>query len=299
MRMGDQAMPAPLGGQMAEPRSPGTHELALRRLLRHRLGRIGLVVVLLLLIIALAAPLLAPYDPTAQDYDAMLDAPSWVHPFGTDDIGRDILSRVIFGMRVSLEVIGVSGSVALAFGSGLGLITGYFGGWVDHVVMRVMDGLLAFPMLVLALAVIAVLGPNLMNAIVAIGIVNIPGFVRLVRGQVLTVRRLDYVQAARALGASDWRIITFHIWPKVAGHVIVYGSLRASAALITESSLAFLGLGAQPPTPSWGSMLADSMQHWDAWWMGLFPGVAIFIAVLSLNFLGDGLRDALDVRIQG
>ncbi len=294
----EQVVPASFV-EAAEPPSPGAAARALRRLLGHHLGRLGLLVLLLMAVAAIAAPLLAPYDPTMQDYDAMLDGPSWVHLFGTDDIGRDILSRIIYGTRVSLEVIGVSVSVALVLGSAIGLVTGYVGGWVDHVVMRVMDGLLAFPMLVLALAVIAVLGPDLLNAIIAIAVVNVPGFVRLVRGQVLAVRQLDYVQAARALGAPDSRIILFHIWPKVVGHVIVYASLRASAALITESSLAFLGLGAQPPTPSWGSMLADSMQHWDAWWMSIFPGAAIFIAVLALNFLGDGLRDALDARIPG
>jgi len=282
----------------AAPRSAGAYRMAFRRLLRHKLGRIGLFVLVLMAVVAIAAPLIAPYDPTEPFYEALLSPPSWAFPLGTDEIGRDILSRIIYGTRISLEVIVISVAAALIFGSLIGIATGYAGGWADHVVMRVMDGLQAFPMLVLALAVIAVLGPDLVNAIIAITIVNIPGFVRLVRGQVLVVRQMDHVQAARCLGAPDWRIIAYHIWPKVIGHVIVYASLRASAALLTESSLAFLGLGAQPPEPSWGQMLSTSMQHWDAWWMSLFPGIAIFVAVLSLNFLGDGLRDSLDVRIQ-
>lgn len=279
------------------PRSAGTWALALHRLLRHQLGRLGLAVVLLMAAVAIAAPLIAPYDPTEPFYDALLEPPSWAFLLGTDEIGRDILSRIIFGTRVSLQVIVVSVAAALVVGSAIGVATGYAGGWADHITMRVMDGLQAFPMLVLALAVIAVLGPKLVNAIIAITIVNIPGFVRLVRGQVLVVRQMDHVQAARCLGASDLRIVALHIWPRVVGHVIVYASLRASAALITESSLAFLGLGAQPPQPSWGAMLATAMQHWDAWWMSLFPGIAIFVAVLALNVLGDGLRDALDVRL--
>jgi peptide/nickel transport system permease protein len=281
----------------AERESIGAYRLAWRKLLRHKLGRIGLAVFLLLTAVAITAPLLAPYDPTAISYDAILSPPGWHNPLGTDDVGRDILSRVIFGARVSLEVITVSILSAIFVGSGLGMIAGYLGGWIDPVIMRVMDGMLAFPMLVLALGIVAVLGPDLLNATIAIAIVNVPGFARLVRGQVLSVRQMDYVQAARALGAPDWRIMLHHIWPKVAGNVIVYASLRASAALITESSLAFLGLGAQPPTPSWGGMLATAMQYWDAWWMSVFPGAAIFIAVLGLNFLGDGLRDALDVRM--
>ncbi|MBM3480331.1 MAG: ABC transporter permease, partial [Alphaproteobacteria bacterium] len=165
-------------------------------------------------------------------------------------------------------------------------------------VMRVMDGLLAFPILVLALAIVAVLGPDLVNAMIAIAIVNVPGFARLVRGQVLSIRELEFVQAARALGASDLRIMLRHILASVVGNVVVYASLRASTALITESSLSFLGLGAQPPTPTWGGMLATGMQYWDAWWMSVFPGLAIFLSALALNFLGDGLRDAMDSRQQ-
>jgi peptide/nickel transport system permease protein len=271
--------------------------MAAHRLFRHRLGRLGLIVLAALVVIASVAPLVAPYDPTEIYYESILSAPSMTHWLGTDDVGRDLLSRLIYGSRVSFEVIGISISGAIVAGSALGMVSGYIGGWVDRVVMSVMDGMLAFPMLVLALGIISVLGPSLMNAAIAITIVNVPGFARLVRGQVLVVRGLDYVQAARALGARDLRIIVHHIWPKVAGNVVVYASLRGSAALITEASLAFLGLGVQPPIPSWGGMLTTAMQYWDAWWMSVFPGGAICITVLALNFIGDALRDALDVHL--
>lgn len=270
---------------------------AIRRFFRHKLGRLGFSVLALLILCAVLAPVIAPYDPTDAHYDVTLSAPSWSHLFGTDNIGRDVLSRVMYGAQISLQVILLSIAGAIVFGSLIGMISGYFGGWVDHVIMRIVDGMLAFPMLILALAIVSVLGPSLVNAILAITIVNIPGFARLVRGQVLSVRQMDYVQAARCIGAPGWRIMLHHIWPMVIGNVIVYSSLRASAALITEASLAFLGLGAQPPAASWGSMLTVAMQYWDAWWLSLFPGAAIFIVVLALNFLGDGLRDALDVKL--
>ncbi len=275
----------------------GVNARAWAKLRRHRLGMAGLVLLGLIVLCAIFAPLIAPYDPTEVYYEALMVPPSAEFWLGTDEIGRDILSRLIYGARVSLEVVIVSILIALAIGSFIGLVSGYVGGRVDSVIMRIMDGLLAFPLLVLALGIIAVLGPSLLNATIAIAVVNIPGFARLVRGQVLVVRELDFVQAARALGGGHLRIMLKHIWPNVAGNVIVYASLRASSALITESSLAFLGLGAEPPTPSWGQMLSTAMEYWDAWWMSVFPGLAIFIACLAFNFLGDGLRDALDARI--
>jgi peptide/nickel transport system permease protein len=270
---------------------------ALRRLLRHRLGAFGLIVCAGVAVMALFASVLAPFDPATSYYDAILSPPSWHYLFGTDELGRDVLSRIIYGAQVSLQITAVAIVSAVIAGSLLGTLSGYIGGWVDDAIMRICDGMLAFPMLVLALGIIAVLGPGITNAMIAIMIVNIPSVARLVRAQVLTVRQLDFVIAAEALGASDVRIMVRHIWPSVVGDVIVYASLRASAALITESSLAFLGLGAQPPTPSWGQMLASAMQYWDAWWLSLFPGLAIFITVLALNFLGDGLRDLLDTRL--
>jgi peptide/nickel transport system permease protein len=267
------------------------------RVVRHPLGRIGLALFLILLVCAVAAPVISPFDPAAQDYDFLLSPPGAQHWFGTDDLGRDILSRVIYGTQTSFEVMLSSIAAALIFGVPLGLITGYFGGWLDDILMRIMDALLAFPTLILALAIVAALGPGLVNAIIALAIVNVPAFARLVRGQVLSLRDLEFVQAARAVGMTDLRVLAGHVWPSVRGNVIIYASLRASTALITESALSFLGLGVQPPTPSWGTMLAVSMQYFDDWWMGVFPGVAVFLAVLSLNFLGDALRDSLDSRL--
>lgn len=287
---------------LAEPavvksRSNGRLAIAIRRFARHRIGMFGLFTILVIVVCALFAPWLAPYNPSSINYEAMIAPPSAEHWLGTDEIGRDILSRLIYGARVSLQIVSVSIVLSLAIGGAIGLVSGYMGGYVDSVIMRVMDGLLAFPLLVLALGVIAVLGPDLINAIIALAVVNVPGFARLVRGQVLSVRERDFVQAARAIGARDLRIMIKHVWPSVAGNVIVYASLRASTTLIAESSLAFLGLGAEPPTPTWGQMLATAMEYWSAWWMSFFPGLAIFFAALAFNFLGDGLRDAMDVRL--
>lgn len=291
-------MSAPALPRAAAPASEGAFLRAMRRLAGHRLGCVGLAVATLVAFAAAFAPWISPYDPAGIDYEAILSPPDAKYWLGTDEIGRDILSRIILGAQVSVQVVFLAIALAFVAGSLIGLASGYFGGIVDDVVMRIMDGLLAFPILVLALAIVAVLGPDLINAMIAIAIVNVPGFARLVRGQVLSIRELEFVQAARALGASDLRIMLRHILPSVIGNVIVYASLRASTALITEASLSFLGLGAQPPTPTWGGMLATGMQYWDAWWMSVFPGLAIFLSALALNFLGDGLRDALDSRLQ-
>lgn len=262
------------------------------RFFRSPLGLFGGGILIVMVLAAVFAPIVAPYDPAEVHWDFIQVPPSSQFWFGTDEIGRDVFSRIVYGARVSLWIVGLSISFALVIGSVIGLISGYAGGRIDNVIMRINDAVLAFPMLILALGIIAVLGPSLFNAILAIAVVNIPGFARVVRGQVLSVRELEYVEAARSLGAGRSRILFRHIWPYVSGNVIIYGSLRASAALITESALAFLGLGAQPPTPTWGSMLATAMQYWDAWWMSVFPGMAIFLAVLALNFAGDALLDA-------
>jgi peptide/nickel transport system permease protein len=278
------------------PRPQPIWRTRLNGIWRHRLGRIGSLALTGLLLAALGADWLAPNDPNEIHYDFILSAPDTRFWFGTDELGRDILSRVLFGARVSLQVVAAAVLVSLAVGAAIGLVAGYVGGKVDELLMRVMDGLMAFPALVLALAIVAVLGPDLVNAMIAIAVVNIPGFARLVRGETLVVRGLDYVQAARAMGASPTRIMMRHIWPTVSGNVLVYASLKASAALITESALSFLGLGVQPPTPSWGYMLATGMQYSQAWWMSIFPGLAIFITVLGLNLVGDATRDVIDPR---
>ncbi|HEV7257187.1 MAG TPA: ABC transporter permease [Bosea sp. (in: a-proteobacteria)] len=286
--------PSPVPEQRA-PRSPGA--IILRRILTSWQGQFGVVVLALIVTLGLLAPWIAPYSPTDIDPDAFSMPPSAAHWFGTDEIGRDVLSRVLHGATVSLQVVVFAIGLALIVGSALGLVSGWLGGRWDALIMRVMDAFLAFPLLVLALSIVAVLGPDLMNAMLAIAITKMPGFARLVRAEVLSLREVDYVVAARAAGASPSRILSRHIWPNVSGNVIVYGSLSASQALITESALSFLGLGVQPPTPSWGYMVATGIQFYQSWWMSFFPGLAIFMTVLALNFLGDAVRDAFDARL--
>jgi peptide/nickel transport system permease protein len=269
---------------------------ALRRFFKHRLAVAGLVFLGIVILAAIFAPLVAPHDPEEIFWDAVKMPPSAQYLLGTDEIGRDILSRLIYGGRVSFTIVFGSIAIALVVGATTGLISGFVGGWVDTVIMRIIDGMLAFPTLILALGIITVLGPNLFNAMLAIAITNVPDFARLVRGQVLLVREQDFIQAARAMGANNFRIMAFHLWPSVVGNVIVYASLRTSGALLSESSLAFLGLGVAPPTPTWGQMLATSLSYISYWWLGVFPGLAIFLAVLAFNFVGDGVRDALDAR---
>lgn len=271
----------------------------LRDLARHRLGQVGLVIVTLLIAVAILAPWIAPYDPAAIDWDAILMPPSARYWFGTDEIGRDIFSRILWGTRVSVYIVVLSIVIAMVIGSIIGLIASYAGGWLDGLLMRIMDGLLAFPMLVLALGIIAVLGPDLNNAVIAIALVNVPSFARLVRGVGLTIRNQEYIAAATTYGASPARIMLRHFLPNASGQIIVFASLKASTALITESALSFLGLGVQPPTPSWGNMMAIGLDYLAYWWMSVFPGLAIFITVLGLNFLGDAVRDVMDPRLQG
>jgi peptide/nickel transport system permease protein len=264
------------------------------RVFRHRLGMIGGTVIVLLVLAAVLAPVISPHSPYEINYESFLQPPSWVHPFGTDELGRDILTRVLYGSQASLQVMAISIIGALLIGSAVGVISGYFGGWLDEILMRIVDGLLSFPAIVLALAIVAALGPSLTNAIIAIAIVNVPDFARLVRGQVIAIRSFEYVQAAKAIGLSPVRLMWRHVWPSVRGSVIIYSTLKAAQAIITESALSFLGLGVQPPQPTWGSMLSTAMRYGDQWWMSVFPGLAIFVTVLALNLLGDALRDVLD-----
>lgn len=270
---------------------------ALRLFLRHRGGVIGSVIVLLFTGIAIFADVLSPYDPLAQDLVRRLEPPSAAHWLGTDDFGRDVLSRVLHGSRVSLRLGLVAVAVALLFGGTLGLLAGYYGGWFDLIVMRVMDLMLAFPSILMAIVVVAILGPSLTNAMIAVGIMAVPQYARIVRASVLSVRGLEYVQASRALGAADPRILVRAILPNVAGPIIVTASLGLATAILDAAGLSFLGLGAQPPTPEWGSMLSQGRELiLVAPWVLTAPGVAVFLAVLGFNLVGDALRDLLDPR---
>jgi peptide/nickel transport system permease protein len=268
---------------------------ALRRLLRRKGAVVGLVVLALFIAAAVLAPLIAPYDPNAQTWTAVRRAPSAAHWFGTDDVGRDVLTRVIYGARASLMAGIVSVGIALAIGVPLGIVSGYLGGFIDALLGRITDAMLACPFLILAIALAAFLGPSLRNAMIAIGITTTPILLRLTRGQVMAVKVEDYVEAARAVGNPRWRIAIFHILPNILPALLVQATLSIAAAIIAEAALSFLGLGQQPPAPSWGSMLNSAQRFLvNAPWMAVWPGLAIFLTVLSLNLLGDGLRDALD-----
>lgn len=270
---------------------------ALRRLLARRTAVFGLVVVVLMALFAVFAPWIAPFDPLATSFAMVRKAPSGANWFGTDEVGRDLLSRVIWGGRASLAAGVISVTIAVGVGVPLGMLAGYVGGAVDAVVSRITDAMLAIPFLILAIALAAFLGPSLGNAMIAIGITATPIFVRLARGQVLAVRAEDYVEAARAVGNPPARILLRHILPNILPPVIVQATLAIAAAIIAEASLSFLGLGQQPPAPSWGSMLNTAQRFLtQAPWMAVFPGLAIFVTVLAFNLLGDGLRDALDPK---
>ncbi len=275
--------------------SPGRR--ALRRLLRRRTAVIGAGVVLFFVIVALLAPWIAPYDPIQTSWTTIRKPPSALHWFGTDENGRDMLSRVIWGARASLMAGVISVSIALAIGVPVGMVAGYVGGWVDAVISRVTDAMLACPFLILAIALAAFLGPSLGNAMIAIGITATPIFVRLTRGATMAVKVEDFVEAARAVGNPHRRIAVRHILPNIVAPLIVQATLAIAAAIIAEASLSFLGLGQQPPSPSWGSMLNTAQRFIEqAPWMAIFPGLSIFVVVLAFNLFGDGLRDALDPR---
>src|ERR1700722_5028393 len=270
---------------------------ALRRLVRRKGALVGLAVIALFVAVAVLAPLLAPYDPAAQGWTLVRKPPSSAHWFGTDEVGRDILSRVIFGARASLLAGVISVCIALGIGVPLGLTAGYLGGFVDALLSRLTDAMLACPYLILAIALAAFLGPSLGDAMIAIGVATTPVFLRLTRGQVMVIKVEDYVEAARAVGNPRWRIALVHILPNIMPALAVQASLSIAAAIIAEASLSFLGLGQQPPDPSWGSMLNAAQRFLsNAPWMALWPGLAIFLTVMSFNLLGDGLRDALDPR---
>ena len=270
---------------------------ALRRLLRRKGAIFGLIVIALFVALAIFAPLISPYDPNIQSWTAVRKAPSALHLFGTDDVGRDNFSRVIYGARASLLAGVISVAIALAAGVPFGLIAGYVGGWIDALISRITDAMLACPFLILAIALAAFLGPSLQNAMIAIAVTTTPRFVRLTRGEVMAVKVEDYVEAARAIGNPRWRIALFHILPNIMPALLVQATLSIATAIIAEAALSFLGLGQQPPAPSWGSMLNSAQRFLtQAPWMAVWPGLAIFLAVLSINLVGDGLRDALDPK---
>jgi peptide/nickel transport system permease protein len=260
---------------------------------------LGLVVVALLALFAILAPLIVPSDPIAQDLDARLLPPSLQHWLGTDDLGRDLLSRIIYGGRVSLTVGLVSVGFALVVGTVLGLVGGFYRGVIESVIMRAMDIMLAFPATLLAIFIVGIRGPSLNNAMLAIGVINIPIFARIVRGSTLRVRQEDFVEAARAVGASQGRILNRHIFPNTLAPIIVQTTLSIGGAILEAAGLSFLGLGAQAPTPEWGAMLTNTREFLrDAPWAATFPGLAILVTVVGFNLLGDGLRDALDPRLR-
>ena len=260
--------------------------------------RVGLVIVLVAVLAALIGPALSPYNPAAQELARRLEPPTLSHPFGLDELGRDILARLLAGARISLLVGLAVVSVSSVVGMLVGSIAGYFGGWVDDVISRVVDVLMAFPGILLAIALVAVLGPSLTNVVLALSVIGWVGYARLVRGQALRARELDFVHAARALGAGSPRVVLRHVLPTAFPAVVVQATLGMAGAIIAEASLSFLGLGVQPPTPSWGTMLDAGRAHlFDAPHLTIFPGLAIALLVLGFNFLGDGLRDRVDPKL--
>jgi peptide/nickel transport system permease protein len=291
---------ASLAGALPSPSNPartGPRTHPLRRLLRRRGAAVGLAVILFFVALAVLAPIVAPYDPLATSWTAIRKAPSAAHWFGTDEIGRDVLARVIWGARASLLAGVVSVAISLSIGVPIGLLAGYAGGKVDMLISRLTDAVLACPFLILAIALAAFLGPSLTNAMIAIGVSATPVFVRLTRGQTLVIKAEEFILAARAIGNPPWRVALRHVLPNVVPALIVQGTLAIAAAVIAEASLSFLGLGQQPPAPSWGSMLNTAKNYIDnAPWMAVWPGISIFVLVLSFNLVGDGLRDALDPR---
>ncbi len=270
-----------------------------RRLRKNKRAMIGLYIVVIVFLLAILAPVVSPYSPTKISLKNKLDAPSSAHWLGTDKLGRDVLARIIYGSRISILVgiiaVGISGTIGIF----LGAIAGYFGKWIDVFIMRLVDILLAFPSILLAIALVAVLGASLFNVILAIALVSWVGYARMVRGEFLRLKELEFVEGARAMGLSDFKIIFKHILPNAMAPVIVMATLGLAGAIISESSLSFLGLGVQPPTPSWGGMLSEGRTVIrQAWWIPTFPGIAILLTVLAFNLLGDGLRDALDPKMK-
>jgi peptide/nickel transport system permease protein len=279
--------------------APTPWTAARRRFVRSRTGLVGAAVLVVVILSAIFAGQLSPYNPIRQDFRVEHEPPSAAHLMGTDEFGRDVLSRVIWGAQASLQAGAVAASIALVAGLMLGMVAAYYGGRADSVIMRTMDVVLAFPYILLAIAIVAILGPGLRNAMIAIGIVYVPHYARVVRGSVLAVRAREYVEAARALGARDGRIMWQHVLPNTLAPVIVQTTLNVGSAIIDTAGLSFLGLGTQPPTPDWGNMLSAGRSYViDAPWIATFPGLAILVTVLAFNLMGDALRDAFDPRLR-
>lgn len=271
----------------------------LLRLRRNRLAMVGLAIVLVLVFVAVFADFIAPYGYAKQNIRATLQPPSLQHLCGTDQFGRDVFSRIIYGSRISLQVGFIAVSIAMVIGGFLGALSGYYGGRLDNLIMRAMDILLSIPQILLAIAIAASLGPGLFNLMIAVGISSIPGYARIVRGSVLSIRNQEFVEAARAMGSGDLRIILRHILPNCMAPVIVQATLGVAFAILTAAGLSFIGLGIQPPSPEWGAMLSGGRVYIrDQSYLTFFPGLAIMVTILALNFLGDGLRDALDPKLK-
>lgn len=290
---------AVVSGEALAQRPRGLWRDAWRTLKGNHFAVGGGVALLLFILIAVAAPLIAPYDPVSQDYNHLLEGPTLTHPFGTDNFGRDILSRVMYGGRISLTIGFLGTLFGVVCGIAVGIAAGYYSGWVDSVLMRLLDILLAFPGLLLAITIIAALGVGTINVVVAIGIFSIPTFARVLRGSVLSLKEADFVTAARAVGADDRRLMFTHLLPNAIQPILVIATLRLGTAILTAASLSFLGLGIRPPSPEWGAMLSDGRDYLqNAPHVAVFPGLAILLTVLALNLLGDGLRDALDPKLK-
>ncbi|MDD4836057.1 MAG: ABC transporter permease [Synergistales bacterium] len=284
---------------MNEPKKKNPWLEVFRRLKKNRLAMLGLVVVLLLIGTSVFAPVIAPYSYEDQDLLAAFESPSKAHWFGTDEFGRDIFSRIVYGSRISLQVGLVAVSFSIMIGGFLGALAGYYGGRIDNVIMRIMDVLFSVPQLLLAISVAASLGPGLFNLMIAVGISSVPQYARLVRASVLSIREQEFIEAARSIGAKDLKIIFRHILPNCMAPIIVQGTLGVAFAILTAAGLSFIGLGIQPPIPEWGAMLSGGREYIrDHSYMTMFPGMAIMITILALNFLGDGLRDALDPKLK-
>jgi peptide/nickel transport system permease protein len=275
-------------------------EILIRTFKSNKTSVVGLFMAFCVVIIALISPWISPYDPISQDMNVQHAPPSWAHPFGTDSYGRDQLSRILWGSRVSLIVGILSVLLAMAAGIPLGMIGGYKGRRIDNLVLRFIDIFMSFPIVILGLLVLAVMGPGLMKIVIAIGVALTPRIARLARGSTLSIKGKEYIEAARAVGQNDGKIMMIHVLPNIFGDILVMGTLWVATAIIVEASLSFIGLGVRPPTPSWGAMIRDGLdQLTNAPWLSIFPGLAIFVSVFSFNLIADGLRDISDPKLRG